>query len=226
MNDQQGIIIAIDGYSSCGKSTLAKDLAAHLNYRYIDSGAMYRAVCLYCLDNNIDVKNKNAVISVLDNIHIHFENINGVNNTFLNGLNIENKIRSLRVSSKVSEVSTIPEVRVKLVDFQTKMGSEKSIVMDGRDITSVVFPQAELKLFVTADVDTRVQRRYKELRSKGQEVTYEEVKKNLTHRDHMDTTRAHSPLLKVKDVYVIDNTYLNRQEQLQVALKYMEFITT
>ena len=177
MSAHNKIIIAIDGYSSCGKSTLAKDLASHLEYIYIDSGAMYRAVCLYCIKNDIDINNKEDVIKSLDSIKIDFENINGKNTTFLNGENVENMIRSLAVSTIVSEVSTIHEVRKKLVAYQKFMGQNKGIVMDGRDITSVVFPNAEMKLFITSDVEVRVERRYQELLEKGQSVSKEEVRK-------------------------------------------------
>ena len=226
MSAHNKIIIAIDGYSSCGKSTLAKDLASHLEYIYIDSGAMYRAVCLYCIKNDIDINNKEDVIKSLDSIKIDFENINGKNTTFLNGENVENMIRSLAVSTIVSEVSTIHEVRKKLVAYQKFMGQNKGIVMDGRDITSVVFPNAEMKLFITSDVEVRVERRYQELLEKGQSVSKEEVRKNLIHRDRIDTTREYSPLIKLDEALLIDNTYLTREEQLQVALRYMQYIIT
>ena len=224
MIENQKIIIAIDGYSSCGKSTLAKDLARHLSYRYLDSGAMYRAVTLYCLNNNIDVHKAEEVNQILPYVRIDFVNIDGVNTTFLNERNVEEEIRSIRVSQNVSEVARISEVRHKMVEMQRQLGQDKGIVMDGRDITSVVFPDAELKIFVTADVDVRVQRRYKELKDKGKKVTIEIVAENLKHRDKIDTSRAHSPLIKVEEAYLIDNTFLNREEQVQVALKYFEHV--
>ena len=199
-------------------------MAAHLNYKYLDSGAMYRAVCLYCLQNNIDVNNPTEVIRSLSEINIRFENIKGKNITFLNGKNVEKDIRSMKVSTKVSEISVIPEVRKTLVKLQKELGKDKGIVMDGRDITSVVFPDAELKIFVTADVMVRTNRRYQELLNQGKDVTFESVKKNLIHRDNIDTSRDHSPLIKVEDAFLIDNTYLNRKEQLQVALRFMDHV--
>ena len=225
MSINQDIIIAIDGFSSCGKSTLAKDLALLLNYKYLDSGAMYRAVTLYCLDNNLDISNPNEIINNLSNIHIHFENLDGKNSTFLNNQNVEEDIREMRVSAQVSEVSVIPEVRTALVKLQKEIGKNKGIVMDGRDITSVVFPDAELKIFVTADVEVRAQRRFNELVLNGKTVTIDSVRSNLLHRDKIDTTRNHSPLIKVEGAFLIDNTFLNRKEQLLVALKFKEFIT-
>lgn len=218
------IVIAIDGFSSCGKSTLAKDLARHLNYKYVDSGAMYRAVCLYCLEHDIDIHDHNAVIQVLDHIQIDFYSSNGFNRTLLNNMDVENEIRTLRVSAMVSEIAVIPEVRKKLVDIQKKLGKNKGIVMDGRDITTVVFPLAELKLFLTADIDTRVERRYSELKLKGKLNTIQEVRENLLHRDHIDTTREHSPLTKSEDAFLVDNTHLNINEQLYVVLFFMDFV--
>ncbi len=222
MTQDKRIIIAIDGFSSCGKSTLAKDLANHLSYKYLDSGAMYRAVTLYCLDNEVDVHIPVEVINVLPYVRIEFVIIDGVNSTFLNEKNVEEKIRSLQVSRSVSEVARIPEVREKMVEIQRSLGRDKGIVMDGRDITSVVFPNAELKLFVTADLGTRVARRYNEIRIKGKSVSREEVAENLKHRDKIDTTRSHSPLIKVEGAYLIDNTFLNRKQQVDVALKFFD----
>lgn len=217
-------IIAIDGFSSCGKSTLAKDLARTLKYKYIDSGAMYRAVTLYCLRNGIDVNNKNAVTSILENISIDFKNEEGRNVTLLNGENVENDIRSMEVSKKVSEVAIIREVRTKLVKIQHQLGKEKGIVMDGRDITTVVFPNAEIKIFVTADIEVRTQRRFAELHAKGKNPEIQTVKKNLIHRDHLDSTRKHSPLRQAHDAYVLDNTFLSREEQMDVVLNYFDYI--
>ena len=225
MKTNPHIIIAIDGFSSCGKSTLAKDLAKHLHYKYLDSGAMYRAVTLYCLQNSIDMENEDEIIKNLDHISIDFRNINGKNATFLNGKNVEEDIRKMNVSSKVSEVARIPDVRKRLVSLQRELGKSKGIVMDGRDITTVVFPDAELKLFVTADIDIRSQRRYMELTGKNYQVTMEEVKKNLAHRDQIDSNRKHSPLLQAEDAFLLDNSYLNREEQLQVALRFKAYVT-
>lgn len=224
MSTTKPIIIAIDGFSSCGKSTLAKDLASRLSYKYVDSGAMYRAVTLYCLENDIDVNNEKEVNSILDEVTISFECINGTNHTFLNGRDVEERIRTMDVSNAVSEVARLPLVREKLVKIQHAMGLAKGITMDGRDITTVVFPQAELKVFVVADPDVRAQRRYDELISKGKKVNLEEVKANLIHRDKIDSQRSHSPLTQAPDAYVLDNSYLNRTEQVEVILNYMEHI--
>ncbi|HMQ05887.1 MAG TPA: (d)CMP kinase [Saprospiraceae bacterium] len=224
MNDVRKIIIAIDGYSSCGKSTLAKDLAKHLHYKYIDSGAMYRAVSLYCHENHIDILNQDQIVRSLDQINIDFNSENGVNTTYLNGQNVEDKIRSLLVSSMVSEVAAIPEVRHKLVEIQKSLGVDKGIVMDGRDITTVVFPQAELKLFLTADINVRIERRFQELIQQGKTVSREMVEGDLKHRDHIDTTRQHSPLIRTESSFLIDNTYLNRSEQLEVALFFKDYV--
>ncbi len=218
------IIIAIDGFSSCGKSTLAKAVAKKLGYSYLDSGAMYRCVTLYCVQNGVDVNDKQAVISILDQVDIVFKPFDGLNTAFLNGVNVEEKLRTLDISNRVSEVAAIPEVRRKLVQIQKNLGKEKGIVMDGRDITTVVFPDAELKIFLTADEEIRAMRRHRELVEKGQEVTLDEVTHNLTHRDHIDSTRKTSPLRQAEDAFVIDNTLLNRDEQVDVVLKYVEHI--
>jgi cytidylate kinase len=221
---KEPIIIAIDGYSSCGKSTLAKDLANKLHYKYIDSGAMYRAVALYCQRNNISIQNKDEVEAILNDIEIDFINESGSNHTLLNGENVEAQIRSMEISKIVSEVAIIPEVRKKLVKIQHLLGKTKGIVMDGRDITTVVFPQAELKIFVTAKIDTRTERRYNELINNGKNPDRQEVKKNLIHRDHIDSTRDHSPLRQAEDAYVLDNSYLSREEQLEVVLHYLDYL--
>lgn len=215
----RNIIIAIDGYSSCGKSTLARDLAAALRFGYVDSGAMYRAVTLYFLDHGIDFDNHEAVVNALRNIRIEFKNIHHENRTFLNGKDVEDDIRDMRVSSAVSPVAAIPEVRRALVQQQKELGQTGGIVMDGRDIGTVVFPDAELKIFLTADPDERVRRRQLELTAKGLELSEESVRKNLLERDHIDSTRADSPLMQANDAIVMDNTLLNRQEQLDVALQ-------
>ena len=215
------ITIAVDGFSSCGKSTLAKQLAAKLGYVYIDTGAMYRAVTLFALRNNMVVDEEldtQQLISRLGDINIHFElNENGELQTFLNGANVEREIRKIYVSQWVSPVAAVPEVRHVMVAQQQKMGEAKGVVMDGRDIGTTVFPNAELKIFVTADVDVRAQRRYDEMLSKGEPADMEEVKQNLQERDRIDQSRKESPLRKADDAVVLDNSHINREEQLQVA---------
>jgi len=215
------ITIAVDGFSSCGKSTLAKQLAAKLGYVYIDSGAMYRAVTLYALRNNMIVDEEldtKKLIASLDDVNIHFElNANGEPQTFLNGTNVEREIRKIYVSQWVSPVAAVPEVRHVMVAQQQKMGEAKGVVMDGRDIGTTVFPNAELKIFVTAEVDVRAQRRYDEMLSKGEPADMNEVKQNLQERDRIDQSRAESPLRKADDAVVLDNSHITREEQLQVA---------
>lgn len=214
------IIVAIDGYASCGKSTLAKALAKKLHYGYVDSGAMYRAVTLYCLDNGIDVNDASAVTQIMPEIHIRFKSIAGRNHTFLNEVDVEDSIREMRINEAVSPVSTIPAVRREMVRLQQKAGSHKGIVMDGRDIGTVVFPHAELKLFITADMEVRTQRRLDELQAKGYaDLSAEEVSANLAKRDLIDSTREDSPLRMDDDAIEIDNSYLTPQEQLDVALE-------
>lgn len=213
------IIIAIDGHSACGKSTLAKEISKQLGYIYVDSGAMYRAVALYFLENRINLENRSDILTALEHIHIHFELKDGSNRTFLNGVDVEDAIRGMNISRHVSQVAAISEVRKALVSIQKKMGQQKGIVMDGRDIGSVVFPEAELKIFLTADTDERVQRRLLELLSKNQPADFQEVKSNLISRDLIDSTRKDSPLLKAADAVVIDNTNLNKTEQLELAMK-------
>ncbi len=216
------ITIAIDGFSSCGKSTLAKALAKKLNYVFIDSGAMYRGISLYCIENKISVDkeiNEEVLIQHLPDIEIHFE-LNTENQSpelFLNGENVENKIRKIEVASIVSKVASIKEVRQKLVVLQQKMGELGGIVMDGRDIGSVVFPNAELKLFVTADPETRAQRRFLELQSKNENVTLEEISFNLEERDRIDSTRKESPLRQANDAILLDNSNLNQEQQLELV---------
>ena len=218
----KNIIIAIDGYSSCGKSTLARQLAKELNYRYIDTGAMYRAVTLYLIQNQIDIHHPAMVANVLNQISIafDFDEATQTQITLLNGENIENEIRiNPRVASAVSDVSALSEVRRFLVKQQQELGKNKGIVMDGRDIGTVVFPGAELKLFITAEPNIRANRRLDELKEKGQNTTYEEVLANLAKRDHIDTTRADSPLVKASDAIEIDNSNLSKDEQLNQVLK-------
>ena len=212
------ITIAIDGYSSCGKSTLAKDLASCLNYIYIDSGAMYRAITLFLIQEKIDVDQKETVISSLKEIQIEFKCDEGTNYTYLNQINVEDEIRKIYVSEKVSQVAAIPEVRKKLVHLQRLMGLNKGIIMDGRDIGTVVFPDAELKLFLDAAITTRVERRYRELIEKGLKVEYVEVEANLKKRDRIDSTRTESPLTQAEDAIYFDNTNLTRNEQLSMIL--------
>lgn len=217
------ITIAIDGFSSTGKSTVAKQLASALGYVYVDTGAMYRAVTYYCMEKEListDKFNKEAIISELANINIGFifnKNL-GYAEVYLNNVNIEKQIRSLEVSSFVSKVAAISEVRQKLVEQQQAMGKNKGVVMDGRDIGTVVFPDAELKLFMTASAETRAQRRYQELLDRGDHVTYKDVLKNVQERDYIDSNRKDSPLVKAKDAIEIDNSNLSLQEQYEKVL--------
>ncbi len=217
------ILIAIDGYAACGKSTLAKQLAAHLHYLFLDTGAMYRAVTLYLLENNIDWLDASALDDALNNISIAFQrNEDGKIITFLNGDDVEEAIRSMQVSNKVSEVAAVSAIRKFLVQQQQEIGKEKGIVMDGRDIGTVVFPHAELKLFVTADMDTRVQRRLLELQSNDIPVSEQDIRDNLIKRDKEETTRIDSPLVQAKDAILIDNTNLTPEEQFTFVLKLVE----
>jgi CMP/dCMP kinase len=223
------IIIAIDGYSSCGKSTLAKQLAKQLNYVYIDSGAMYRAITLFFLRNHVNWQNEDEVSEALQNIQLEFlpNTSNGESEIYLNGENVEYVIRDLVVAEKVSEVAAIRNVRRFAVNQQQLMGRQKGIVMDGRDIGTTVFPNAELKIFMTADISVRVERRYKELFSKNPNITIEEVKNNLELRDYIDSHREVSPLQQAEDAIIIDNTDLSLKEQLfkAVQLVHEQFST-
>jgi CMP/dCMP kinase len=213
------IIVAIDGFSSCGKSTLARALSRKLHYAYVDTGAMYRAVTLYCIENQVDISNPVAVLDALQHIEIHFERDKEKGNqTFLNGENVEVKIRQMYVSEHVSDVATISEIRRVMVKQQQAMGNRKGIVMDGRDIGTVVFPKAELKIFLTADNQIRTQRRYDELLAKGAPSEFEDIRHNLSERDRIDSTRADSPLRQADDAIVINNTMLTEVEQLELAL--------
>lgn len=216
------IIITIDGWSSCGKSTLAKQLAKKLGYVYVDSGAMYRAITLYFLRNHIDWTDKKEVHAALKEIHLdfHFNEKNETTEIYLNDENVEYVIRDLVIAEKVSDVAAIKEVRSFAVAQQQKMGEKKGIVMDGRDIGTVVFPKAELKIFMTADNAVRVERRFKELYEKNPNITIEEVKNNLEMRDYIDSNRAVSPLRKADDAIVLDNTNLTEVEQFQKALSW------
>lgn len=221
------ITIAIDGFSSCGKSTLAKDLAKKLGYIFIDSGAMYRSVSLYALNNNYiknGIINEPALIESLKDIELHFE-LNSTTNSpeiILNGVNAEVEIRTPRVAEVVSKVAVIKEVREKLVLEQRKIGIHGGLVMDGRDIGSVVFPSAELKLFITASTDVRIERRHKELLSKGIDISKYDVKFNLEERDLIDSTRKESPLIQTDDAIVLDNTKLTREGQLSEAFNLVK----
>lgn len=221
------LTIAIDGYSSCGKSTLAKEIAGELNYVYVDSGAMYRAVTLHMLNKGIMKDGAfilDQVIQEVENIDIRFQFDTRTNRseTYLNGENVERDIRNTHISKRVSAISAVKEVREKLVDIQQQMGKQGGVVMDGRDIGTVVFPNAELKLFMTASNQVRAERRYKELKEKGESISLEQVAKDLQKRDHYDMNREISPLRKAEDAIEIDNTDLNRENQLKLALKIIE----
>lgn len=222
----QDIIIAIDGFSSCGKSTLAKALAKKMNYSYVDTGAMYRAVTLYLLRNelNWNSMSKEELEKTLDQIKIEFKfnSEKQQSETYLNGENIEAEIREKAVSDTVSEVSQLKTIRSRMVELQQLAGKNKALVMDGRDIGSTVFPNAELKLFMTADPQIRAKRRYDELKAKGAEITLEEVSENLKTRDYNDTHRKETPLIKSADAIEIDNSYLNEEEQLNLVLRMVE----
>lgn len=215
-------IIAIDGYSSCGKSTLAKALAETLHYLYIDSGAMYRAVTLYFIRHAVPITDDEKVAAALGQIHIDFHTEPGKAHILLNGEEVSDEIRQMRVSDYVSEVSAIKAVREAMVNQQQRMARNKNVVMDGRDIGTTVFPNAHLKIFMTADPKVRAERRYLELKGKGNEITLEEVFENLAHRDYIDTTRTESPLIRAEDAIVLDNTALNETEQLQFVLDRLE----
>ena len=224
------IIIAIDGFSSTGKSTLAKQLAKHLSYVYADTGAMYRAVAFFAMQKGfigINFFNKEALIANLPDIKLHFEFNSelGFAEMYLDDVNIEKEIRTLEVSNFVSLVAEISEVRTKLVEQQQKMGNEKGIVMDGRDIGTVVFPNAELKIFMTASAETRAKRRFDEMKSKDQEVSFEEVLKNVEQRDYIDTHREDSPLRQADDAIEIDNSYLTKDEQFNAVLEMVDDVT-
>ncbi len=219
----KNLVIAIDGYSSCGKSTLAKALAKKLGFIYIDSGAMYRAVTLYFLRNQVDISNDQAVTDALKHIELNFHSRDYQSHITLNGEEVSDEIRLMPVSENVSEVSAHKIVRHEMVKQQQRMGKSKNIVMDGRDIGTTVFPDAPLKLFMTADPKIRAERRFKELESKGNNATtLEEVFENLAHRDYADTTRKESPLVRAEDAIILDNTNLTEEEQLQFAIEKVQ----
>jgi cytidylate kinase len=214
------IIIAIDGYSACGKSTTATEVAEALGYRYIDSGAMYRAVTLYFLDHHVSLSNPKEIAKALSEISISFH-INSKNSTetFLNGMNVEKTIRKMRISENVSQVSALKEVRQAMVDQQRKLGKDKGVVMDGRDIGTIVFPDADLKLFMTADIMVRAYRRQKELLDQDRMVDLDTVLENIRTRDEIDTTRAESPLKKADDAIDIDTTHITIEEQVDEVIR-------
>lgn len=222
--DIQSVIIAIDGHSSCGKSTVARDIARELGIAYIDTGAMYRAVTLFALRNHLIKEGKideAGLQNALDKIDISFRPIpeKGSSETWLNGACVENEIRSIEVSNHVSQVSALGFVRRKLVDLQQKMAENGGVVLDGRDIGTVVFPGADLKIFMTASPDIRARRRYDEMRAKGENPSFDEILRNVKERDRMDSTRAESPLKMADDALLLDNSHLNREEQLAWILE-------
>lgn len=218
------IIIAIDGYSSCGKSTLAKALARKLNYNFIDTGAMYRAITLYFIRKNVHLNDTVSVAEALANIQLRFEfnEEKGRSDIYLNGENVEQFIREMTIAQKVSEVAAIKAVRVFAVEQQQLMGKKKGIVMDGRDIGTVVFPKAELKIFMTADIEVRVKRRYLEMQEQHQNISIEDVANNLQMRDYIDSNREESPLRQAEDARVINNSDMSPEQQLALALKWVE----
>lgn len=215
----KNIVVAIDGYSSCGKSTLAKALAKKLHFVYVDSGAMYRAVTLYFLRNNTDLNHHDLIIDALDHIDLNFHSRDYQSHILLNGEEVSEEIRQMPVSENVSRIAAIKEVRKAMVRKQQKMGKSKNMVMDGRDIGTTVFPDAQIKLFMTADPKIRAERRYNELIAKGENVSLEEIFDNLAHRDFQDTTREESPLVRADDAIILDNTNLTEEEQLDFAIE-------
>ncbi len=223
MMQQKKIIITIDGFSSCGKSTLALQIAQALDYIWIDSGAMYRAIALYFLRHQVDMENKETIEKALENIELDFT-INQVTHKStirLNGEEVETEIRQMPISELVSPVAAIPEVREFAVVQQRKMGEKKGIVMDGRDIGTTVFPNAELKIFLTADLETRINRRFAEMKRTNPQVTREEVQTNIENRDYIDSTRAISPLKKAQDARVLDNSHLSFDQQISIVLNWV-----
>ncbi|WP_270087550.1 (d)CMP kinase [Sphingobacterium sp. SYP-B4668] len=222
MTGRHNFIIAIDGFSSCGKSTLAKALAKRLKFAFIDSGAMYRAVTLYFLKNQIGLEDDAAIEQALVDIHIDFIPNTEKTEIHLNNEDISDEIRQMYISDMVSEVSALKTVRSAMVAQQQKLGKRRNIIMDGRDIGTTVFPDADLKIFMTADPSVRAERRYLELSAKGEQVTMAEVIENLAHRDHIDSTRAESPLRQAEDAVVLDNSDMNQEEQLAFVIKEYE----
>lgn len=223
--DKKHIVIAVDGHSSCGKSTMAKEIAKTLNIIYIDSGAMYRAVTLHAM-NTLNIQGNDSeisdIINTLNDIEVSFTRENGKLITLLNGNNVEDRIRQMDVSEKVSFVSAIPEVREKLVDLQRRMSESTSIIMDGRDIGTVVFPKADVKLFVTANAETRAKRRFLELEAKGENPDYQAVLNNVVSRDKLDSSRKTSPLKQADDAVLVDNSEMSKEQQLNYALNIIK----
>jgi len=220
---RKNLVVAIDGYSSCGKSTLAKALAKKLGFIYIDSGAMYRAVTLYFIRNHVDMTDTEAVKDALQHIELNFHSRDYQSHITLNGEEVSDEIRQMPVSENVSEVAANKFVRKDMVKQQQRMGKSKNIVMDGRDIGTTVFPDAQVKFFMTADPKIRAERRFKELQSKGDATTtMEDVFENIAHRDYLDTTRAESPLTRAEDAVILDNTEITEQEQLDFAIEQVK----
>lgn len=215
----KNIVVAIDGYSSCGKSTLAKALAKKLHFIYVDSGAMYRAVTLYFINQGIKLDDESAIERALQDIHLNFHSRDYQTHITLNDEEVSEEIRKMHVSEIVSEVSALRSVRKEMVKQQQRMGKLKNMVMDGRDIGTTVFPFADVKIFMTADPKIRAERRYKESKEKGELISLEEIFDNIAHRDFLDTTRRESPLMRAKDAIVLDNTTLNEKQQLEFALE-------
>jgi cytidylate kinase len=220
MSIQNKLIIAIDGYSSCGKSTFAKAIAQKLGYIYIDTGAMYRAVTLFAINSGIIIESKLDIERLkgslkLVKIDFRKNGMDGKNETFLNNENVEDKIRGMEISGYVSIISSVKEVREKMVELQREMSRDRGVVLDGRDIGTVVFPNADIKLFMTADLEIRARRRFDELAAKGEKISFEDIKENIQKRDELDTTRAESPLKKAADAVVLDNSFISPQEQME-----------
>ncbi|QQL48463.1 (d)CMP kinase [Mucilaginibacter ginkgonis] len=216
------VVVAIDGYSSCGKSTLAKALAKKLHFIYVDSGAMYRAVTLYFLRNNVDLKDEEAILAALKDVHLNFHSRDYNSHILLNDEEVSDEIRLMPVSENVSAVAALKSVRHEMVKQQQRMGASKNIVMDGRDIGTAVFPNAQVKVFMTADPKVRAERRFKELSPANPDLTLEDVFENLAHRDYADTTRAESPLTRAADAIILDNTNLTPEQQLDFALEKLK----
>ena len=221
------INIAIDGFSSCGKSSIAKEISKNFDMIYVDSGAMYRAVTLFCLENEIISNSKFIKLKLIEKlcdieIEFNFNQQTNLSEILLNGVNVENKIRSRKVSQYVSKISQIPEVRNKLIKIQQKICENRNVVMDGRDIATIVMPNADLKFFITADIKTRAKRRFDELKSVDKEITYEDVLNNLNERDSDDMKRKYNPLIKAADAIVIDNTSLNFAQQNELIFRYIK----
>ena len=219
------LTIAFDGHSSCGKSTLAKAIAKELNLMYIDTGAMYRGATLLAVENNLvhgESVDNNKLMSLLDKTSMEFKTVEGENHLFMNGRNIEREIRTIEISEKVSYVSKVAAVRNRLVEWQRAMGKSMNVILDGRDIGTVVFPNADIKLFVTASVEIRSKRRFDELKAKGDDVTLVEVMANIEKRDYIDQNREMSPLKQAEDAIVIDNSFNTRSEQLEIAINIIK----